>query len=563
MATMRRHHSSLRLTAPHGLLRLLAACALCAALFRAPSGAHAVDVYDRTALASVAGRVARGRELILFSFGHEPNEVLRRLWLYMSVAFVKNLQDLNYTHVIALAHDAEECASLEAGFANTSAKAPECAWSSVTGKTRGYPIGGKTIKALWVQRYDTTTALALMGYNVLMMDADSYVSRDVYPLLDALPWQYKYIFMRESPVNGGLFYLRNVTASSPSLWLLRQVERRSTLYSKYTAAFPDEKSPGCPMDQDLLSGLFRVAAQAKSSTNDMWEDYSRSENKEHTLWRAFPQTQQQWGFSWNMTTQLHSAPWADACPSDDEAVCERYRAYIKRNGFKDAAHYTTRVCVPLDDDAYDERQACEMALAGPPWLWSHGDIFEAGWDGSVAVTHLLGVNKNWFNKLAGSHVGRFAMLLAHAGVRTAPVSTKRRVYLSRDVVEHRLRHKDARLFKLLIKRLAEHADAADAVPVMPALPCNASWIERGEDTRLGYKDHRVVDDGEHCYPSPMGWGSCLVGEHYLYPFQVGEPRPGDDVLDMHALSINASGVNASAAQGTLAKYCPELFDVDL
>ena len=68
-----------RPTAPRWLMRLISACALCAVLLRAPSGAHAVDVYNRTALASVAGRVARGSELILFSFGAWPRNAYRSL----------------------------------------------------------------------------------------------------------------------------------------------------------------------------------------------------------------------------------------------------------------------------------------------------------------------------------------------------------------------------------------------------------------------------------------------------------------------------------------------------
>lgn len=518
---------------------------------------NALDLYDASHLKSTAERLARGRELILFSFGHEPNEVLRRMWLYMAVAFVKNLQDFGYTHVLALAHDGNECAALAAGFAGTEVRAPECGWSTVTRKTSGY-LGGNSVRALWVQRYHTAAALAELGYNVLMMDVDCYVTRDVYPLLDAIPWHHKYVFMRESPVNGGLFYLRNVTASSPSLWLLKQVERRSTLYAKYRAEFPEAAPPGLPMDQDVLSALFRVTS-TQASTYDFFEDHLRSENKEHPLWRDYPQTTPTTPFEWVMTTERHSAPWAEECSQDADA-CERRSTYVRRHGFKDVQMHTIRVCVPFDDDAYDERVPCETALAGPAWLWSHGDIFECGFDDTIAVTHLLGVNKNWFNMLAGSHMGRWALLVARAGVKTAPLTAKKRVYLSKSVVEHRMKFKDARPFKLLLKHLAMAANAIDAVPVMPAFPCDAPWVERGDDTRLGYKDHRVIDDGALCYPAPMGWDSCLVGEHYLYEFQAPDARPGDEVLG--ADNLQALNATSGGAQGMLTAYCRELFDVD-
>ena len=228
------------------------------------------DLYDPEKLKSVAASLARDRELILFSFGHEPNEVLQRMWVYTTVAFVENLRKLGYEHLLALAFDDNECSALAAGF--TESPPPQCGWSSVTLRTSGY-MGGKYVRALWVQRYHTAAALAELGYNVLMMDIDAVVARDVYPLLQAMPDKYKYVFQRESPVNGGFFYLRNVTSKSPCVWLLKQVERRSSLYSKYRAQYPEEKPPGMPMDQDLLSGLFRVAAWG-TSTNDMYEDYT-------------------------------------------------------------------------------------------------------------------------------------------------------------------------------------------------------------------------------------------------------------------------------------------------
>lgn len=65
--------------------------------------AHAVDVYEGNNLRIVAERVARGKEIILFSFGHETNDVLQRMWLRMTVAFLENLGDFGYRHVLALA----------------------------------------------------------------------------------------------------------------------------------------------------------------------------------------------------------------------------------------------------------------------------------------------------------------------------------------------------------------------------------------------------------------------------------------------------------------------------
>ena len=69
----------------------------------------------------------------------------------------------------------------------------------------------------------------------------------------------------------------------------------------------------------------------------------------------------------------------------------------------------------------------------------------------------------------------------------------------------------------------------------------------------------MVDDNVLCYPSPMGWDSCLLGEHFLYAFQAPTPRAGDDVLEAHDL-----GLNTTVAVGApLTKFCRELFDVDM
>jgi hypothetical protein len=73
------------------------------------------------------------------------------------------------------------------------------------------------------------------------------------------------------------------------------------------------------------------------------------------------------------------------------------------------------------------------------------------------------------------------------------------------------------------------------MPVMPRLACNCSWIERGDDSFLGHGDHRVVDDGQHCYPSTAGFDSCFPGGSYSYPFLV---HVGAQVETLETLPVN-------------------------
>jgi hypothetical protein len=518
---------------------------------RLASGVVYPDVYERHALQSVVSRAVDGQ---LFMFTYVAG--LQRLWRDMAVELCDELNRLRYPFVV-LTHDAASCDELMlAASAGRVDPPPFCFLDSVLHKTHGY---SNNVLTLWIRRYHAAALFAQAGVGITLLDADTVITRDFLPLLKDLEREYALVVLGEGPANGGLWHLRASNTSSAALWVIRQIERRSTLYNKYKVHSHVDADPGLKMDQDILGDALRVAASLDGSAFDFYGEWKDTKFKDHEMWRQFPQKPPAKGFGWKTGNGTMPSPWLPERCAWDTATCERFERFAERYELRSAPVRYADIQVPFDSEQYDEAAPPERVLCAPYWLFSHGDPLVNGFDDQIAVYHLLGVNLWWSDKGSGSHVSRYVQWLARPGMRTASNSTQghRYVALAQRLMDATNERREAVHAKRVVKHLVSHAVSHGLFPVLPRFPCNASWISRGNESFLGHEDHRVVDDGVWCYPAPAGYDTCYPGEQFVYPFAVpaGAAVQVLDVLPDESLKLTGE---QKAVQTECKAYFNEL-----
>lgn len=74
--------------------------------------------------------------------------------------------------------------------------------------------------------------------------------------------------------------------------------------------------------------------------------------------------------------------------------------------------------------------------------------------------------------------------------------------------------------KTLVKLFILHSLASNHTPALPGVSYLSQWIGRESASALGFRNHRVTDDGGLCYPSPAGYDSCWPNVHFVYEAQL-------------------------------------------
>lgn len=85
---------------------------------------------------------------------------------------------------------------------------------------------------LWVLRFHAAARLSTAGVGVTVLDADCVVTRPFLPTLVALERKYALVVLREGPANGGTWHLRASAPSGAALWIIRQIERLTLLFTR-------------------------------------------------------------------------------------------------------------------------------------------------------------------------------------------------------------------------------------------------------------------------------------------------------------------------------------------
>lgn len=509
-----------------------------------------LDLYSQTDLNQVIRDKSKDGHIMLFTYVSG----LSRMWSDMSLELCLQLNERHYPYVV-LTHDAASCDDLVALASGRVDPPPTCVLNSVLHKTRGY---ANTVLTLWVRRYHAAALFAEAGVSVTLLDADTLITRDFVPVLRRLEREYALIALGEGPINGGLWHLRASNRSSAALWVIKQVERRTTLLEKFKVHDRDH-DPGVHMDQDELGDALRVASDPHGSAFDFWNDFKDSRFKDHEIWQRFPQKQPTRGFQWLNGLDTISSPWLpDTCEWEAYA-CARFENFATKYELRNAPTRYANICVPFDSEQFDETAPCEKVLNAPMWLFSHGDPLVNGFVDQIAVYHLLGVNLYWSDKGSGSHVSRYAQWLARPGMKTyRERHTGAYLRASRHLVERACEHSDISHMRFLVKHLFERAASNGSMPVLPSFPCTCKWVIRGDASFLGFEDHRVVDDGAHCHPSTAGFDSCFPGDQYTYDFLV---PPGARVETLDGVVHDSIKSTHGTHINEVRRACPEFLEI--
>jgi hypothetical protein len=477
---------------------------------------------------------ARGRDVILFAFSNDQSD-LGSMWGLMTQNLILHLVDIGYDHYIALSGSPEDCEALHASWV-VQETVPSCAFSSEPANhTHDHNIWG-----LWSERWYVVSLMAERGYDVLFIDVDWRVFRDVYPVLNSPPLDaYHAVIMGECPINGGTAFVRGSKAHARGgvLWLVREVERRTTRMLTYGG--PD---PGVAMDQTVLGDALRNV-QHNLSQNDFYGQYSQSNKKDAPFWRLYPQPASSPAFQWMNTVSKHSTPWPD-CPAKTPAECQRWSNFKREFGFENVPIRETRACTPFDSEYYDPLIACERIAVGPHWLWMHGEGVSHGWLGAAAGVHLLSIEKNWAAFQAGSHAGRLSLLVAEGLVdpRLLPAQPFQ-TSLPRVPAYDRPTHSydDATAMLRVV------AERSKGLVVFQNISCQSSWIQHSNLTRTGLLDWRIVQtpDGA-CWPSNAGFDTCFVHLHFAWSFMA------------HTTAVSSARRTVVSPENVRAS-CPQFF----
>ena len=462
------------------------------------SRAATLDLNHKPDLAQVIAQRAKDGQIMLYTFGESDSSDKSMLWRNMAVELAYELESRSYPYVVLTPSEAA-CEQLLSSA--TPLVKPFCVINSVANRTHGY--AALSVETLWVRRYHACTLFAESGVGCTLLDADTIIHQDMLPLLRVYERDYSLIILREGgSANGGLWHLRASEPSGAGLWLIKQIERRSTLYEKFKVHGGDGVDPGIRMDQDILGDVMRVASVAgchgsdAASAFDFNGEYERTQHKDHEFWTRFPQKPNNESLScdWRPTEDKHSSPFLHAaCPFPHKEQCARLTAYENKWRLRDVPLEYKPIAVPFDSDAYDESAPPERMLSAPNWLFAHGDVLAGDFDGQTAVVHLLYVDLQWKNVGQGSHVGRFVQWMARPGVHTFTMPPgSRYLRIAQSLVDAAANHKEVMRLKHVIKLAMEAATVAERILILPPFACDSPWIHTSETGRLGIEDKRVV-----------------------------------------------------------------------
>ena len=260
-------------------------------------GTTYLDVNEPAALARVIRERSKDGQLVLYTY-HAAGPAAQ-MYQDMAMQMCDQLNNLSLPYIV-LAHDAAGCDELLAAAAGLVEQLPYCVVDGMMRKTRGYQTDHNDVFTLWIRRYHTAALIAEAGVGVTLLDADTVITRDFLPVLKELSREYALIGLGEQPMNGGTWHLRASNGSSAALWVIKEIERRSTLFNKFKVHSVSHRGvdPGLRMDQDELGDALRVAASPNGSAFDFWADYKNTQYKDHELWQRFQQKEPTLYFQW-------------------------------------------------------------------------------------------------------------------------------------------------------------------------------------------------------------------------------------------------------------------------
>lgn len=227
-----------------------------------PTGDLAVPNVMRTA---VHARAFKG-ELILFSFDF--------CGISEALSFVLSLRLASFEHFMPLSDGKETCDAMRAAarardfpqdvpcwFSSWPRDHPGWAmWVSGAGcVSTARPTHMCVIEQLWATRYHVAgRLLARHHVNILHLDTDTAILADPYTMLKSAPLAVaNLILLKETPVNGGMWYAQNTSAGGGAQWIISEVSRRTLAI----ISLPTKRKYQPPFDQAILGDALRSATE--------------------------------------------------------------------------------------------------------------------------------------------------------------------------------------------------------------------------------------------------------------------------------------------------------------
>ena len=185
-----------------------------------------------------------------------------------------HLRRAGFEHFLPLSDGAETCAALRRAARSRGVGETPCYWSSWPSSHEGWTRWGSSpscisalrkqkacvIEQLWASRYAAAATLLAAGANVFHMDTDTVLVSDPYLALKRPPFsKHNFIFLRESPINGGLWYAQETREGEGAQWIIAEVARRTleTISLPLKPRTREKLLP--PFDQAMLADTFHSA----------------------------------------------------------------------------------------------------------------------------------------------------------------------------------------------------------------------------------------------------------------------------------------------------------------
>ena len=524
-------------------------------------------------------------ELIFFQF-----ESSRARWLDFAMNMAAQLHAVGYAHFVALGGFEVDCARMHARWEEMHAAvgtAPPAPLSCVIASlpAHGEP-GHMDVHGFWVGRYALLAAMVARRVNVMMLDLDFAIHRDVYADLHepCLPATLMVQAEGGGP-NAGFIYAKGAHPDGAVHWVLSQIKRRADLF--YAVRNEMGKLPGTVWEQDILKDAVRVATARGGS---VW-DFGVNRELDHPYWATHPQ-------SYN-----GSYPVATVVLLPDNLTCVGPTRFNRTGTGELASRFNAggraggmqALFKPADaPGAAHEELPEEHLLYLPGYVAQFGHIINPGWNNNnpvSALTHLLHAGSIWLPRAedaaeAMSHVARLANLQAHglwhAGINERAAASRKLLFIKHSLVVAASRGDNITHVFELVSRALRAAALTNRTLVLPQLPCDAAWLRRSNDTNHhgGIADPRVIVVPQPpygaadvaCYVGAHAYEFCWPWDHEAYSFDpiaarrapaatqlpwsrdAVEAAPGDVmVTHLPALVIAGDAAHLSAADAATAE----------
>lgn len=447
-----------------------------------------------------------------------------------------------YHHYVALAGFGVDCERLHARWRAMYADAgePGGAHPQPACVVATLPLHGLSdhveLHGFWAGRYAFLTSMVERRVNTMLTDLDFAFHHDIYADLaePCLAGATLVLQPEGGGPNAGFVYARGAHPDGAAHWVLAQVKRRVDMF--YAERDATGTEPGRTWEQDILKDATRVA----SSPNGSHWDMGPYRDTAHPFWKMHPQE----GYSQEYVTTTVELDESLGCAAASRFNAAGTGKFSESYGVLARQKNMQLLYKPSDAPGEHDGLPLEYALYAPAYFLQFGNVVSPGFNVNnmpSSLTHMLKSEGIWLPTVEDvqgvmSHVSRLANMQAHG--RWAPeinedvAANRSLLFIKESLVAAASEQPDVGALRELISRALHAAALTDRVLVLPQLPCDSPWLQRGEDNNghAGVQDLRVIvvpqpvkadapQPGEVlCYTGVHSYEFCWPWDHVAYAF---------------------------------------------